>query len=87
MFSDEFFANALVCFTRFASNKKSQALRKKGKELDKAELILQMQDEFKNRFNCDLKADQFAFIDNTVTDMDDDEKEDGEQVEFDKALD
>ena len=87
MFSDEFFANALVCFTRFASNKKSQALRKKGKELDKADLILQMQDEFKNRFNCDLKADQFAFIDNTVADMDDDEKEDVEEEEFNKTID
>jgi hypothetical protein len=46
-----------------------------------------MQGEFRNRFACEIKDHQFVFIDNTVPDMDDEEKEDGEQRLFDEALD
>ena len=49
---------------------KSQTLRRKKKELDKNDLILQMQKEFKDRFKFDMKYEQFAFIDNTVPHMD-----------------
>jgi len=34
-----------------------------------------MQGEFKNRFSCDMREDQFAFIDNSVPDMNEDEIE------------
>jgi hypothetical protein len=54
MFSSDFFNNVVVCFTRFAFDKKSISLRKKGNALDQRVLIEQMQDEFKNRFGCDL---------------------------------
>lgn len=87
MFSSDFFNNVMVCFTKFANDKKSVSLRKKGKSLDKEDLISQMQDEFKNRFGCDLGDDQFAFIDNAVFDMDDDEIEEDEQTKYDETLD
>jgi hypothetical protein len=45
-----------------------------------------MQHEFRNRFACEMKDDQFVFIDNTVPDMDDEELEDREIEEFVKAL-
>ena len=57
MFSSDFFHNVLVCFTRFAFDKKSVSLRKKGNALDQGDLIEQMQDEFKNRFGCDLSEE------------------------------
>ena len=57
MFSSDFFHNVVVCFTRFAFDKKSISLRKKGNALDQSVLIEQMRDEFKNRFECDLRAE------------------------------
>lgn len=66
IFSTDFFKNVLVCFTRFAHDKRSIALRNKGKNLEKPQLIEQMQKEFKNRFGCNLKPNQFCFIDNSV---------------------
>ncbi len=67
IFSTDFFRNVLVCFTKFAHDKRSIGLRKKGKNLEKPELIDQMQKEFKNRFGCNLDpTTQFCFIDNSV---------------------
>ncbi len=57
---------------------KSQALRRKKRELDKNDLILQMQKEFKDRFKFEMKYEQFAFIDNTVPHMDEYEIEPAE---------
>jgi hypothetical protein len=87
MFSSDFFYNVLVCFTRFGFDKKSVSLRKKGKALDEGDLIEQMQDEFKNRFGYDLSDEQFAFIDNSVGEANEDEVEEAELVNFDEALD
>ena len=78
MFTSDFFENVIVCFTRFSMCQKSQALRRKKKELDKNDLILQMQKEFKDRFKFDMKYEQFAFIDNTVPHMDEYEIEPAE---------
>jgi predicted RNA-binding protein with RPS1 domain len=87
MFSTDFFHNVQVCFTRFGYDKKQISNRKKGKSLDEGSLIEKMQDEFKNRFGCDLTEDQFAFIDNAVFDADEDEIDEIEQVKYDEALD
>ena len=46
-----------------------------------------MQDEFKNRFGCDLSDEQFAFIDNAVFDAEEDEIDEVEQEKYDQALD
>lgn len=86
MFSSDFFHNVLVCFTRFAFDKKSISLRKKGNALDQGDLIEQMQDEFKNRFGCTLSEEQFAFIDNSVGEADEDDVDKVEQAKFDEAL-
>lgn len=86
MFSADFFHNVLVCFTRFAFDKKSISLRKKGNALDEGNLIEQMQKEFKDRFSCDLSEEQFTFIDNSVFEADEDEVEDAELKKFDEAL-
>jgi len=39
MFSSDFFRNVVVCFTRFAFDKKSISLRKKGNALNQSDLI------------------------------------------------
>ncbi len=66
MFSSEFFKNVIVCFTWFSFDKKSQKRRDDGKDSNQKKLIEEMQEEFKNRFDYDLNAEQFAFIDNLV---------------------
>jgi len=86
MFSSDFFHNVLVCFTRFAFDKKSILLRKKGNALDQGDLIEQMQNEFKNRFGCVLSEEQFVFIDNSVGEADEHEVDKVEQAKFDEAL-
>jgi predicted nucleotidyltransferase len=55
--------------------------------LDEGTLIERMQDEFKNRFDCELSEDQFAFIDNAVFDAEEDEIDEIEQEKYDEALD
>jgi hypothetical protein len=55
--------------------------------LDEGSLIEKMQDEFKNRFDCELSEDQFAFIDNAVFDAEEDEIDEIEQEKYDEALD
>ena len=55
MFSSDFFKNVLVCITNFGFDKKSISNRKNGIGPKKeAELIEEMQKEFKDRFGCDL---------------------------------
>lgn len=39
MFSSDFFRNVIICFTRFAFDKKSISLRKKGNALNQSDLI------------------------------------------------
>jgi len=78
IFSSDFFSNVLICFTKFAHDKKSVSLRKKGKNLEKDQWVHQMQDQFKNRYGCSLKNNQFCFIDNSVFG----EMEDLEMVEI-----
>ncbi len=46
-----------------------------------------MQNEFKNRFDYDLSEEQFAFIDNSVGQMDEEDLDDVELDKFDEALD
>lgn len=86
MFSSDFFHNVVVCFTRFAFDKKSISLRKKGNALDQSVLIEQMRDEFKNRFGCDLRAEQFVFIDNSIKEADEEDIDENETAKYYQAL-
>ena len=86
MFSSDFFHNVVVCFTRFAFDKKSISLRKKGNALDQSVLIEQMRDEFKNRFGCDLRAEQFVFIDNSIKEADEEDIDENETAKYYEAL-
>ena len=78
MFSSDFFHNVLVCFTKFGYDKASIKNRSRGKSLDKDDLIDSMQKEFKDRFGCELSEEQFAFIDNSVSDAEEGEIEEVE---------
>ena len=85
IFSSDFFSNVLICFTKFAHDKKSVSLRKKGKNLEKDQWVHQMQDQFKNRYGCSLRNNQFCFIDNSVFgEMEDLEME--EIAEFENCM-
>lgn len=86
MFSSDFFHNVVVCFTRFAFDKKSISLRKKGNALDQSVLIEQMRDEFKNRFGCDLREEQFVFIDNSIKEADEEDIDENETAKYYQAL-
>lgn len=86
MFSSDFFHNVVVCFTRFAFDKKSISLRKKGNALDQSVLIEQMRDEFKNRFGCDLREEQFVFIDNSIKEADEEDIDENETAKYYEAL-
>ena len=85
MFSKDFFKNVLICLTKFNNSKKANNLRASGKKITRDKLIEKYQQMFTEKFQVEIKACQFTFIDNGI-DLPEAEAEEIELREFNKTL-
>lgn len=66
MFSNDFFNNAMICFSRFRQDKRSLKDIEKGKKASAAQLKEDYKDRFNKIYNIKLSDEQFCFIDNNI---------------------
>jgi hypothetical protein len=66
MFGNDFFKNTMLCFTKFAQDKRTMKDRQSGKKMSKESLIDEYKGHFYNNYEVDLADSQFIFIDNGI---------------------
>ena len=75
MFGEEFFANAVLCSTRFSQDSKTKKKRDAGKEKDEQSFIRDYKEKFFKLYDYKLEDRQFIFVNNGVCVKDGDEQQ------------
>lgn len=86
MFSVEFFRNAIICFTNFAYDSRTQRQRDEGRKLSEEQMREGMKVKFIEKYEFDLQDDQFVFIDNEIGVVNQERCEPNEIIKFNEAL-
>lgn len=66
MFGQKYFKNVLICFTKFATDKRTESARQRGKKPTKEKLIEDYMAWFNKIYSYSLKVNQFIFLNNGV---------------------
>ena len=82
MFGDDFFKNAMICFSRFGQDKRSKREREKGNKASADKLRRDYKSKFAEIYGINLLDSQFSFIDNNI----DEDCEDEERRCFQASL-